>query len=79
MVLDAKLVSIVEGLSTPPEVVLRNPGISPIAMDSLLSYFQDRTENRNEPVEGLIPVPPESDNAVNEYAKILHRMNRCFG
>lgn len=77
--LDVKIVEIVERLRTPPEVVLRNPGISPIAMDDLLEYFHDRTENRNEPVEGLIPVPPESNDAVNEYAKVLHRMNRYFG
>lgn len=77
--LDAKLASIVHRMTTPPEVVLRNPGISPIAMDNMLEYFHDRTENRKKPVDGLIPVPPESDDAVNEYAKILHRMNKYFG
>ncbi len=48
-------------------------------MDGLLDYFQDRTENRREPVEGLLPPHPESENAVNEYAKIFHRINRHLG
>jgi hypothetical protein len=48
-------------------------------MDGLLGYFQNRTENRGEPVEGLLPVPPESEDAVNEYAKILHRINGHLG
>ncbi len=65
-----------ENMITPVEVVLRNPGISPIAMDGLLNYFQDRTEHRAEPVEGLLPVLPESEEAVNEYAKILYRINK---
>lgn len=66
-------------LSTPNDVILRNPGISPLAMDGLLDYFQNRTENRNEPVEGLLPPLPESGNAVDEYAKILHRINKHLG
>ena len=37
---------VAEDLSTPSEVVLRNPGISPIAMDDLLDYFKDRTVRR---------------------------------
>jgi len=68
-----------QSLSTPNDVILRNPGISPLAMDGLLDYFQNRTENRSEPVEGLLPAPPESEDAVNEYAKILHRINRHLG
>lgn len=68
-----------QSLSTPNDVILRNPGISPLAMDGLLDYFQNRTENRNEPVEGLLPAPPESEDAVNEYAKILHRINKYLG
>lgn len=68
-----------DNLSTPAEVVLRNPGISPIAMDGLLRYFDDRTVNRNEPVEDLLPVLPESEKAVEEYTQILHRINGHLG
>jgi hypothetical protein len=48
-------------------------------MDGLLTYFQDRTENRSKRVEGLLPPLPESDDAVNEYAKILNRINKYLG
>jgi len=66
-------------LRTPTEVVLRNPGISPIAMDGLLDYFEERTVIRREAVEDLLPVLPESEDAVHEYAKILHRLNNHLG
>lgn len=65
-----------ENLITPVEVVLRNPGISPIAMDGLLNYFEDRTKHRAKPIEGLLPVLPESEEAVNEYSKLLYRINK---
>ena len=77
--LDERIAEIVGNLKTPQEVVLRNPGISPIAMDSLLVYFNERTVNRKESVEGLIPVPAESEDAFDEYIKILHRINRYLG
>lgn len=66
-------------LSTPNDVILRNPGISPIAMDGLLEYFRDRTEKQGKPVIGLLPPPPESEDAVTEYARILHRINKHLG
>lgn len=71
--------SIVGELSTPSEIVLRNPGISPLAMDDLLGYFYDRTLRRGEPVEDLLPVPVESSNALDEYSKVLHRINKHLG
>ncbi len=77
--LEAKIKSIIESIAIPEEVILRNPGISPIAMNDLLGYFHERTANRNEPVETLIPVRAESDDAFDEYAKILNRINKCLG
>jgi len=77
--LDERIGEIVKNLGVSKEVVLRNPGISPIAMDSLLEYFNDRTVSRQESVEGLIPVPSESEDALDEYTKILHRINRYLG
>lgn len=80
--IDEKIADKVDNLITPPEVILRNPGISPIAMDNLLEYFKDRMEKgqeSHESIEELIPVTPESENAVTEYAKILNRVNRHLG
>ncbi len=79
LALDDKIAVIIERLKAPPEIILRNPGVSPIAMDNMFTYFRNRTENRQEPVEDLIPVPPESEDAVDEYSKILHRINRYLG
>lgn len=68
-----------EELRTPKEVVLRNPGISPMAMDGLLEYFEDRKRVQDKPVEDLLPVPPESEDAVEEYTKLLNRINKYLG
>jgi hypothetical protein len=62
-------------LRIPTEIVLRNPGISPIAMDHLLDYFEKRTQREFKPPEGLLPVFPESNDALQTYTKILYRIN----
>jgi len=77
--LDERITRIAANLKTPQEVVLRNPGISPIAMDSLLSYFDDRTMNQQKSVEELIPIPAESEDAFEGYVQILHRINKYLG
>ena len=77
--LDERIGEIVENLGVPKEVVLRNPGISPIAMDSLLSYFDVRTKNQQKSVEELIPIPAESEDAFEGYVQILNRINKYLG
>jgi len=79
MALNDKIAEVLADLRTPREVVLRNPGISPLAMDDLLDYFQHRTETRQELVEELIPPPPESENAVEGYVQVLNRINKHLG
>jgi len=78
-VLDDRIAVLLANLRIPKEVVLRNPGISPLAMDNLLEYFEHRTEKRQEPVEGLIPPPSESEDAFEGYVKILSRINKHLG
>ncbi|MBW8038655.1 MAG: DEAD/DEAH box helicase [Planctomycetes bacterium] len=77
--LDERIAEIVGNLKTPQEVLLRNPGISPIAMDSLLSYFDDRTMNQQKSVEDLIPIRAESEDAFDGYVQILNRINQYLG
>jgi len=77
--LDEKLSYKINNLSVPDNIILRNPGISPLAMDDLLKYFDNRYSERGLDPEELVPPPPESDNAVNEYTRILLRVNKCFG
>jgi hypothetical protein len=57
-------------LRTPVEVVERNPGISPLAMDALLARF---ARPGRDPVE-LLPVDPASNDAVEVYRSILGRI-----
>jgi hypothetical protein len=48
-------------------------------MDNLLRYFVERSTHCGKDVESLLPVPPENFDAVDEYTKILHRVNRYLG
>jgi hypothetical protein len=59
-------------LDVPEQIVMRNPGISPLAMRSLIHYFQER----GKPPAELAPVPPESSDAAAVYTAIFHRINR---
>lgn len=62
---------VVQSLKVPIEIVHRNPGISPFAMQRLLKYFQERTK----PIEELLPVLPESEDAVQIFYNIFCRIN----
>ncbi len=73
--LDQKVGAIVDKLKVPKTVVLKNPGISAIAMDGLLAYFDEHTGKRQEPLDQLMPVPAESEDAFESYVKILNRIN----
>lgn len=58
------------GLQTPIEVIERNPGISPLAMDALLSRFR---KPGRDPLT-LLPADPSSDDAVDVYTGIFSRI-----
>jgi hypothetical protein len=59
-------------LLTPPYVIERNPGINPVAMDTLLRYFREREG----PVEELLPVDPADEGAFAAYTAIFVRLSR---
>lgn len=64
-----------EQVKIPKEIIIRNPGISPIAQQNLLSYFETCTDNEEE----LIPDLPESNDAVNNsYLKLIQTINRIL-
>lgn len=64
-----------EQVKVPKEIIIRNPGISPIAQQNLLSYFETYTDKEEE----LIPDLPESINAVdNSYLKLIQTINRIL-
>ena len=61
------------GIEIPLEVAERSPGISPLAIQSLLDYFRQRTRDRGEPIEDLTPADPGSDDAATNYSAIVGR------
>ncbi len=71
VLLQQSIKEVVESLTVPLEIVHRNPGINPFAMQRLLKYFQQRTK----PIEELLPVLPESDDAVQIFNNIFGRIN----
>ncbi len=59
-------------IDIPNEIILHNPGISPIAIQDLLNYFR----NYESDVEDLIPILPESDDALVNYIKLVDRISK---
>jgi superfamily II DNA/RNA helicase len=61
-------------IKLPDYIIKRNPGISPIAQQGLLDYFQTKIDD----VNSLIPVYPEDDNALDEYTKLVARIGKTI-
>jgi superfamily II DNA/RNA helicase len=61
-------------IEIPDAIILKNPGISPIAQQELLSFFEDRKME----IESLIPVYPEDENAYDEYVKFIGRIGKTL-
>ena len=60
-------------ITLPKEVIFRNPGISPLALQNLLKHFEANMDKS----ESLIPAMPESLDAVNQsYKEIVTVTNR---
>ncbi|WP_445453167.1 DEAD/DEAH box helicase [Flavobacterium sp. 25HG05S-40] len=54
----------------PDYIIKRNPGISPIAQQTLYDYFNENIDT----IDEFIPVYPEDDNAYEEYVKLVGRI-----
>lgn len=63
-----------KGIELPNEIIIRNPGISPIAQQNLLNYFR----SKHGVIEELIPVYPEDENAYQEYTKLVARIGKTI-
>jgi len=77
--LEQRLSTVRDNLSVSDDIVVRNPGISPIAMNSLYEYFCHRTHERREPIETLLPCLPASDEADKVYTGVFARINKTLG
>jgi len=73
--LDSHIERLCNGLTVPRAVIYRNPGISPLAMQALLDSFR----SHQDAIEDVLPVPPESDAAVEVYKAVFDRIDRHFG
>jgi len=62
----------VGGLAINTDIIARNPGISPFALDELLKHFRERKGH----VEELLPADPSSNTAVQAYVSIFGRLCR---
>lgn len=60
-----------EIINVPIDIIKRNPGISPIAQQELLNYFDTK-----EDLTDLIPVFPEDSQAVDRYIKLVGRIGK---
>lgn len=60
-----------KSLTLPDEVIIRNQGISPIAMQSLFEYFAERGRSLDE----YLPAAASSNDAVESYVRIIERIN----
>lgn len=76
--LDPKLTTLFtqirERIDLPNEVILRNPGISPLAQQKLLEHFRANSAQ----IDVMIPVYPEDVNAYNEYSNLVGRIGETI-
>lgn len=61
-------------IQVPEYIIRRNPGISPIAQQELLDFFNDKSGE----IEELVPVYPEDDNAVKDYIQLVGRIGKTL-
>ncbi|GAA4724187.1 DEAD/DEAH box helicase [Brevibacillus fulvus] len=63
---------VLEKIEIPKKIIYRNPGISPIAQQSLLDYFSSFERDYTE----LIPALPESEEAYESYVRVIGRISK---
>ncbi|EPF2603502.1 TPA: DEAD/DEAH box helicase [Yersinia enterocolitica] len=78
--IDEKISNVINLLDFPLEVIVRNPGISPILMQDLWGLFSNYDLNA---IEKLLLADPSSDNALDSYiaafTRICHTMSLELG
>lgn len=71
----AEFEAISKDSALPKEIILRNPGISPIAQQNLYDYFKTKEGT----IENYIPDLPEATDAVNNsYLRVVGIINKYF-
>ncbi|AVY97990.1 hypothetical protein DAI21_10125 [Lelliottia sp. WB101] len=70
--LDSKITDVLDCLSFPLDIVSRNPGISPILMQSLWERFKSCDKDS---YENLLLADPSSDDALSSYIAAFTRIS----
>ena len=65
---------IAQRIRIPKAIIERNPGISPIAQQELLEYFEEYKKD----IRNLIPVYPEDENSHIEYVSLIGRIGKTL-
>lgn len=69
--LETEFTKIDEKIELSKEIILSNPGVSPIAQQNLFHYFKCYTGD----LENLIPAYPENENALDNYIEVVGRIS----
>ncbi len=76
--LENELLPIFEDLAkrirVPNIILQRNPGISPLAQQELLEYFEEYQKD----YKNLIPVNPEEEGSYQEYISLIQRIGKTL-
>ncbi|HEY4942304.1 MAG TPA: DEAD/DEAH box helicase [Rhizomicrobium sp.] len=69
--LEDRLTLLLDKVELPSDIISRHPGVSAVALQSLLNYFV----TRRKPIEELVPSAPESDDAHSRLIAVFKRIN----
>jgi superfamily II DNA/RNA helicase len=68
------VVKALKDVEVPDEIILKHPGISPIAQQNLLEFFHQNFFA----IEMYLPVHPSSPDALDQYMKIVGKIQDTF-
>lgn len=74
LLLQDQFIKIAENIKIPENIIKRNPGISPLAQQSLWNYFNENLHR----IEEMVPVYPEDEYAYQEYIKLVSRIGKTI-
>ncbi|WP_154146203.1 DEAD/DEAH box helicase [Ewingella americana] len=69
--LEENIIDVIESLSYPSEVIMRNPGVSPLLMEELYGSFSSFGGGP----EQLILADPSSEDALKSYSSVFTRIS----
>lgn len=71
---DSSIENALKQITVPHDILIKNPGVNPVALQKLLEYFQSSEKTPEE----LIPPLPENEDAQEKYTHIIGRISSCI-